>query len=165
MAPIKVRTSDEVADVADTLNVVQAAALELAVDQAAAPQRGRRAVNWPAATRTRFRQLDFITELERNETRTATLGTCSASTTTPPACVATLSRCWCWRAWKHPASGAIRSAWWTSYAPVGEVEDYHRVTITTMDTAMVVGLVASDLAHLTAELIENALRFSAPDRR
>ena len=34
MAPIKVRTSDEVADVADTLNVVQAAALELAVDQA-----------------------------------------------------------------------------------------------------------------------------------
>src|SRR4029434_4707169 len=48
-------------------------------------------------------------------------------------------------------------------AAVGEVEDYHRVTITTMDTAMVVGSVASGLAHLAGELIENALRFSAPD--
>ena len=75
MAPIKVRTSDEVADVADTLNVVQAAALELAVDQAMLRRNVADAlVNLARRNQNLIsRQLDFITELERNETRTATL--------------------------------------------------------------------------------------------
>src|SRR5690606_3775206 len=68
--PIEVRTRDEVADVAAALNVVQQSALDLAVEQAALRRNiadsfvnlGRRNQN------LLDRQLDFITELERDET-------------------------------------------------------------------------------------------------
>jgi anti-sigma regulatory factor (Ser/Thr protein kinase) len=49
-------------------------------------------------------------------------------------------------------------------AALGEVEDYRRVAIHDVEAATVLGSVAADLAHLLAELIENALRFSPPDR-
>jgi signal transduction histidine kinase len=166
MAPIKVRTSDEVADVADTLNVVQRAALELAVDQAMLRRNVADAfVNLARRNQNLIsRQLDFITELERNETRTATLENLfrldhhATRMRRNAESLLVLAGVEAPRQWGDPVSlvDVVRAA-------VGEVEDYHRVTITTMDTAMVVGSVASDLAHLTAELIENALRFSAPD--
>jgi hypothetical protein len=47
---------------------------------------------------------------------------------------------------------------------VGEVEDYQRVTVRGVEPATVVGAAAADLAHLLAELIENALVFSPPDQ-
>ena len=47
-------------------------------------------------------------------------------------------------------------------AALGEVEDYQRVAVRAMGPATVVGSAASDLAHLLAELMENALVFS-PD--
>jgi hypothetical protein len=47
-------------------------------------------------------------------------------------------------------------------AAFGEVEDYQRVALREIEPAMVVGLVTADLAHLVAELVENALTFSPP---
>ncbi|HEX5365495.1 MAG TPA: nitrate- and nitrite sensing domain-containing protein, partial [Acidimicrobiales bacterium] len=68
--PVRVPAHDEVADVADALNTVQETALDLAVEQAVLRRNiadsfvnlGRRNQNLLG------RQLDFITELESNET-------------------------------------------------------------------------------------------------
>ncbi len=49
-------------------------------------------------------------------------------------------------------------------AALGEVEDYQRVTARGVEPATIVGAAAADLAHLLAELIENALVFSPPDQ-
>ena len=75
LAPVTVSSRDEVADVADTLNRVQTAALDLAVDQAMLRRNVADAfVNLARRNQNLIaRQLDFITELERNETRTTTL--------------------------------------------------------------------------------------------
>jgi signal transduction histidine kinase len=166
LAPIQVRTSDEVRDVAETLNVVQSAALELAVDQAMLRRNVADAfVNLARRNQNLIsRQLDFITELERNETRTRTLDNLfrldhhATRMRRNAESLLVLAGVEASRQWGEPVSlvDVVRAA-------VGEVEDYQRVTITTMDTAMVVGSVASDLAHLMAELIENALRFSPPE--
>jgi hypothetical protein len=49
-------------------------------------------------------------------------------------------------------------------AALGEVEDYQRVVIRDLEGATIRGSATADLAHLLAELIENSLRFSPPDR-
>lgn len=48
-------------------------------------------------------------------------------------------------------------------AALGEVEDYQRVRVEGVAPATAVGSVATDLAHVLAELIENALTFSRPE--
>ncbi len=52
-------------------------------------------------------------------------------------------------------------------AALGEVEDYQRVTVRGVEPATILGAAAADLAHLLAELIENALVVLAagPDGR
>src|SRR5690606_8010312 len=49
-------------------------------------------------------------------------------------------------------------------AALGEVEEYQRVTVRGVEPATIVGSAAADVAHLLAELIENALVFSPPDQ-
>jgi hypothetical protein len=49
-------------------------------------------------------------------------------------------------------------------AAPGEVEDYQRVTVRAVEPTTIMGSAAADLAHLMAELIENALIFSPPDQ-
>jgi hypothetical protein len=46
---------------------------------------------------------------------------------------------------------------------VGEVEDYDRVRLESVEPETIVGSAAADLAHLLAELLENSLTFSPPD--
>lgn len=48
-------------------------------------------------------------------------------------------------------------------AALSEVEDYRRVLLRRMDDTAVSGAVVPELAHLLAELIENALAFSPPE--
>jgi len=48
-------------------------------------------------------------------------------------------------------------------AALGEVEDYQRVRINGVEPFTVGGHAAADLAHLLAELLENALLYSPPD--
>jgi len=52
-------------------------------------------------------------------------------------------------------SEVVRSA-------VGEVDDYERIEIVSVERAQVAGGVVSDLAHLLAEVLDNATRFSPP---
>jgi signal transduction histidine kinase len=167
VAPVQVTTRDEVGDVAEALNKVQDSALGLAVEQAALRRNiadsfvnlGRRNQNLLA------RQMDFITQLETREPdpdRLASLfrldhlatrmrrnaeSLLVLAGTEPP------------RAWAAPVrlADVIRAA-------LGEVEDYQRVAVNGIEPATVAGSAAADLAHLLAELVENALEFSPADR-
>ena len=48
-------------------------------------------------------------------------------------------------------------------ASIAEVEEYRRVRLCRIDEAHVHGQIAADVAHMIAELVENALAFSPPD--
>jgi signal transduction histidine kinase len=165
--PVSVRTRDEVSDVAAALNTVQDSALELAVEQAVLRRNiadsfvnlGRRNQNLLG------RQLDFITELESNETDPDTLASLfrldhlATRMRRNAESLLVLAGIEPPRKWAAPVrlTDVVRAA-------LGEVENYQRVTIRNTEPATVVGSVAADLAHLVAELIENALTFSPPDR-
>src|SRR5215207_2847914 len=131
--PVAVPTRDEVSDVAEALNTVQDTALDLAVEQAVLRRNiadsfvnlGRRNQNLLG------RQLDFITELEVNESNPETL--------------ANLFRL------DHLATRMRRNA-------------ESLLVLAGVEPATIVGSAAADLAHLLAELIENALVFSPPDQ-
>jgi signal transduction histidine kinase len=164
--PIRVNTRDEVAHVASALTTVQESAVHLAVEQALLRRNiadslvnlGRRNQNLLG------RQLDFISALEQKET--------------DPAKLDELFRL------DHLATRMRRNAesllvlaglesprQWSAPVPVGdvvraslaEVEDYRRVEVRQMDAATLPGKAAADVAHIIAELVENALASSPPD--
>jgi signal transduction histidine kinase len=164
--PVYVKTRDEVRDVSAALNVVQESAVGLAVEQAVLRRNiadsfvnlGRRNQNLIG------RQLDFITELERNEADPETLenlfkldhlATRMRRNAESLLVLAGLEQP---RQWSAPVDVAniIRAA-------LAEVEGYQRVQQRHLDPAMVAGSAAADLAHVLAELIENALVFSPPE--
>ena len=155
------------ADVADALNTVQDSALDLAVEQAVLRRNiadsfvnlGRRNQNLLG------RQLDFITELETNETDPDTLSNLfrldhlATRMRRNAESLLVLAGIEPPRQWAAPVrlTDVIRAA-------LGEVEDYQRVTVRGVEPATIIGSAAADLAHLLAELIENALVFSPPDQ-
>jgi signal transduction histidine kinase len=165
--PVSVNTRDEVADVAVALNTVQDTALDLAVEQAVLRRNiadsfvnlGRRNQNLLG------RQLDFITELETNETNPDTLANLfrldhlATRMRRNAESLLVLAGIEPPRKWAAPVrlTDVIRAA-------LGEVEDYQRVTVRGVEPATIIGNAAADLAHLLAELIENALVFSPPDQ-
>jgi signal transduction histidine kinase len=165
--PVAVHTRDEVSDVAEALNTVQDTALDLAVEQAVLRRNiadsfvnlGRRNQNLLG------RQLDFITELETNETNPDTLSNLfrldhlATRMRRNAESLLVLAGVEPPRKWAAPVrlTDVIRAA-------LGEVEDYQRVTVRGVEPATIVGAAAADLAHLLAELIENALVFSPPDQ-
>jgi signal transduction histidine kinase len=167
IAPIRVKTRDEVADVADALNTVQDSALDLAVEQAVLRRNiadsftnlGRRNQNLLS------RQLDFITQLEANETEPDTLAALfrldhlATRMRRNAESLLVLAGIGPPRRWAAPVAivDVIRAAF-------GEVETYERATVRDVEPAMVMGAAAADLAHLLAELLENALTFSPPDK-
>ncbi len=166
LEPITVSSRDEVADVAGSINVVQQRVLDLAVEQAAQRRNfadtflnlGRRVQGLVA------RQLDFITELEDAEDdpnvladlfrldHLATRIRRNAESLVVLAGVTRRQR----RGEPAPVLDAMRTA-------LGEVDEYTRVDIGDVDHARLPMSVASDLAHILAELIENGLNFSPPD--
>jgi signal transduction histidine kinase len=165
--PVAVSTRDEVSDVAEALNTVQDTALDLAVEQAVLRRNiadsfvnlGRRNQNLLG------RQLDFITELESNETSPDTLANLfrldhlATRMRRNAESLLVLAGVEPPRKWAAPVrlTDVIRAA-------LGEVEDYQRVTVRGVEPATIVGAAAADLAHLLAELVENALVFSPPDQ-
>jgi signal transduction histidine kinase len=166
LPPITVSSSDEVGDVAAALTTVQDAALELAVEQAVLRRNiadsfvnlGRRNQNLLG------RQLDFITALENKETdpgklddlfRLDHLATRMRRNAESLLVLAGLESP---RQWSAPvAVGDIMRA------SLAEVEDYRRVSVRQVDPAAVPGSAAADVAHIIAELVENAIASSPPD--
>jgi signal transduction histidine kinase len=165
--PVRVDTSDEVADVASALTTVQETALDLAVEQAVLRRNiADSFVNLGRRNQSLLgRQLDFITELESNETdpdalanlfRLDHLATRMRRNAESLLVLAGFDPP---RKWAAPVrlTDVIRAA-------LGEVEDYQRVAVRGIEPATILGSAAADLAHLLAELVENALVFSPPDQ-
>jgi signal transduction histidine kinase len=165
--PIEIRTRDEVIDVARALSTVQDSALKLALEQAVIRRNiADSFVNLGRRNQLLLgRQLDFITELERNETDSEALADLyrldhlATRMRRNAESLLVLAGIDPPRKWTAPVriTDVIR-------ASLGEVEDYQRVVVQGMQPAAVVGAVTADLAHLLAELIENALTFSPPGR-
>ena len=165
--PITVKTKDEVSQVAAALSKVQASAVDLAVEQAVLRRNitdsyinlGRRNQNLLS------RQLDFITDLERNEADPDTLeglfrlDHLATRMRRNAESLLVLAGIEPPRQWSAPVkvSDVVRAA-------LGEVEDYQRVVVRNLEPASVTGAVAADVAHVLAELIENGLSFSPPDQ-
>ncbi len=168
VTPIEVSSRDEVAEVAAALSAVQTSAIDLAVEQAVLRRNisdsyinlGRRNQNLLS------RQLDFITQLERNESDPDTLeglfrldhlATRMRSNAESLLVLAGIEPP---RQWSAPVklTDVVRAA-------LGEVEDYQRVVIRHLEPAALTGAVAADIAHLSAELIENALSFSPAEQQ
>lgn len=165
VAPIVVETSDEVADVAQALTTVQDSALNLAVEQAVLRRNiADSFVNLGRRNQALLsRQLDFITALEQHEADSEALANLfrldhlATRMRRNAESLLVLGGDEPPRQWGAPVrlTEVIRSA-------LGEVEGYQRVLVRDIRPISVVGSSAADLAHLLAELIENALVFSSP---
>jgi len=167
-APIKVRSRDEIGELAAAFNTVHHVAVSTAIEQASL----RRSVSDMFVNLGRrnqsliSRQLELIDTLESTERDPDVLENLFAldhlatrmrrnaenllvlAGEEPP------------RKWGQlvPLVDVIRAA-------VSEVEDYTRVDVLADDELFLAGHAASDVAHLVAELVENATNFSAPNTR
>jgi anti-sigma regulatory factor (Ser/Thr protein kinase) len=163
---VRVHAGGEVHDLEVALNKVQDSALSLAVEQATLRRNvadayinlGRRNQNLVS------RQLEFITQLENDESDPETLehlfrldhlATRMRRNAESLLVLAGLAPP---RTWSAPVAvgDVVRGA-------LGEVEGYRRVRLRHVDDARVDGAAAADVSHVIAELVENALSFSPPD--
>ncbi|HEY5077349.1 MAG TPA: ATP-binding protein, partial [Acidimicrobiia bacterium] len=164
--PVHVHAGGEVHEIEVALNMVQDSAVSLAVEQATLRQNiadayvnlGRRNQNLLS------RQLEFITQLENDESDPETLehlfrldhlATRMRRNAESLLVLAGLAPP---RTWTAPVAmgDVVRGA-------LGEVEGYRRVYMRHVDDARVDGTAAADVSHVIAELVENALSFSPPD--
>jgi signal transduction histidine kinase len=158
---------EEIGRVANAIDNLQRTALSLATEQALLRRRvaeslanlGRRNQNLVR------RQLRLISDLERDESDPNVLANLfeldhlATRMRRNAESLLVLTDEESPRRWAGPmpVADVIRSA-------IGEVEDYRRVVLRRTDEILIVGTVAAGLAHLLAELIENALAFSPPDQ-
>ncbi|MEB3019814.1 ATP-binding protein [[Mycobacterium] crassicus] len=163
--PLPVYTTEEVGQVAHAVDELHAQALLLAGDEA----RLRRLVNEMFETMSRRnrslvdQQLALIDRLERNEDDPDRLESLfrldhlAARMRRNGANLLVLAgaRVPHERGRSTPLATLISAA-------ASEVEGYHRVQTVLVPDIMVIGSAAADCIHLLAELIDNALRYSAP---
>ncbi|GIF12929.1 sensor histidine kinase [Actinoplanes teichomyceticus] len=164
--PVPRGASAEVRRVAGAFDRVRTTAYALATEQARL-RRGTAESMADLARRNQNllrRQLGFITRLEREETDPTGLANLfeldhlATRMRRTAESLLVLVGAASPRQWPGPLAMAdvIRAA-------VSEVEEYRRVVLRRLDDALVQGSVASGLAHMLAELIENGLTFSPPD--
>ena len=158
---------DEIAEVAQALSQVQRTAVRLAAEQAQL----RRVTGESLSSLARRNQnllrrlLGFITHLERDEKDSAALANLfeldhlatrmRRNAESLLVLVGERSP----RQWSRPipVSDVVRAA-------LSEVEEYRRVALHRLEDTFIIGTAGAELAHLVAELLENALSFSPPDR-
>jgi signal transduction histidine kinase len=162
---LDVPPGDEVAEVASALTTAHDSALGLAVEQTVLRRNiadsfvslGRRNQNLLT------RQIDLITHLEATETDSEVLSSLfhldhlATRMRRNSESLLVLAGVEPPRYRTEPVSivDVVRAA-------MGEVEDYQRAVPRGLEPVHVAGAVATDLAHILAELLENALAFSPP---
>lgn len=166
--PIAVAAGDELADLAIAFNSVRQTAIELAAKQAAT----RRAiadlfVNLGRRNQALInRQLSFIDQLERTEEDPDTLEDLfrldhlATRMRRNAESLLVLAGAEQARRWTESidVANVVRSA-------LSEIEEYTQVDIGEVERVDVRGAVVADVAHLLAELLENATAFSPPAAR
>ena len=163
-----VESNDELAELASSFTSVQSTAVNLAAEQATA----RRAVSDNLVNVGRRNQnllertLGFITDLEQNERDPETLehlfrlDHLTTRMRRNAQSLLVLAGAEQNRIWKSPVTvgDTVRIA-------LSQVEDFSKVELGAVGDIAVTGAAAPDIAHLLAELIENATSFSPPDAR
>ena len=156
----------EVREVAEAFDRVQRAAFDLATEQAVLRRNatdslvslGRRNQNLVR------RQISFINKLEHEDADPATLANLfeldhlATRMRRNAESLLVLAGESSPRPWSTPLSvtDVLR-------ASLSEVEEYRRVTLRRIEPVHITGSVVAEIAHLLAELVENALSFSPPD--
>jgi len=156
---------DDIGQVGQAFNTVQETAIRVAVEQAEL-RRSIRDILLSLARRSQalvHRQLTLLDAMERREIDTEELQDLfrvdhlATRMRRNAENLIILSGSTAARGWRRPVPmvDVVRSA-------VAEVEDYTRVAVLPIDEVALTGRAVGDLAHLLAELIENAVSFSPP---
>ncbi len=168
LQPVVVETEDELADLANAFNAMQKTAVDLASEQA----RIRRNVSEMFVNLGRRNQsllnrtLSFISELERQEKDPDTLEDLfrldhlTTRMRRNAESLLVLAGSEPARTWSRSVElgNVVRAA-------LSEIEAYERVDFDELDPALLKGVAVADVAHLLAELVENATTFSPPTTR
>jgi signal transduction histidine kinase len=167
ITPIEVDSADELGQLAEAFNVIQQVTSQVAEEQAALLRRGIADIFVNLARRNQSlldRQIEFIDGLEAQEQdpdqlenlfkldHLATRMRRNAESLLVLAGAEPPRR----RARPVELADVVRVA-------IGEVEDFTRINLLSLDETTVGGNAAVDLAHLLSELMENATQFSPPD--
>ena len=164
--PIERTSSDEIGDVAEAFAEIQRVTAQVAAEQGALLRKGIGDLFVNLARRNQSlldRQIAYLDELEASETdpeelehlfkldHLATRMRRNAESLLVLAGVETPRR------WGRPVpvGDVIRAA-------ISEVEDYGRIQVTGLEDVRIPGAAAADVAHLFAELLDNATQFSPP---
>jgi HAMP domain-containing protein len=165
--PIEVRSRDELGQLAVAFNALQTTAVDVAAQQAALLRKGIGDLFVNLARRNQSlidRQIQLLDQLESDEEdpdvlaelfrldHLATRMRRNAESLLVLAGVESTRR----RSQPVPLLDTVRSA-------ISEVEDYTRIEIVTLDDVVVVGGAVVDVAHLLAELMDNATQFAPPE--
>jgi signal transduction histidine kinase len=166
--PLRAPTRDELGDLTDAFNAVQRTAVGLAAEQATLRRNvsevfvnlGRRTQNLIT------RQLDQIDHLEERTDDPDTLSDLflldhlATRMRRNAENMLVLAGAGSPRPWARPVSiiNVVRAA-------LAESTDYSRVDLVRLEPVAVLGAAVSDISHLLAELVDNALAFSPPTER
>jgi len=166
--PLEAPSRDELGDLTDAFNAVQRTAVALAAEQATLRRNvsevfvnlGRRTQNLIT------RQLDQIDHLEERTDDPDTLSDLflldhlATRLRRNAENMLVLAGAESPRPWVRPVSivNVVRAA-------LAESTDYSRVDLARLEPAAVLGAAVSDISHLLAELVDNALAFSPPTER
>src|SRR5215218_8529102 len=164
-APIEVRSRDEIGHLAEAFNSVHRVAVRVAGREAALRRSvGDMFLNLARRSQSLIeRQLEVLDELERSGSRAdvrAGLGELDHLATRMrrnAENLIILSGSEPARRWRGPID--LREV---VLASVEEVKEHTRVEVLPLDQLQLAGYAAADVMHLLAELIENAVTFSAP---
>ncbi len=165
---IDVQSEDEIGELAQAFNDVEAVTMEVAQEQSRLLRKGMGDLFVNLARRNQSlleRQLELLDELERNEHDPAALDALfkldhmATRMRRNAESLLVLSGAEQPRQWQQPIAllDVVRAA-------AAEIADFPRVELVAIDDALAVsGRAVSDVAHLVAELLENATSFSPPD--
>ncbi len=162
----RVRSTDEIGEVADAFTAVHRSAVSLAVEQAIM-RRNVNAMFINLARRSQTlveRQLQLLDSLEAAETDPDQLSSLfrldhlATRMRRNDENLLVLAGSESARRWGQPVSLSA-----VTMAAMAEIEQYARIRHDVSNEVFVVGHAVSDLVHLLAELLENATIFSPPD--
>jgi signal transduction histidine kinase len=167
--PIRDRGADEIGDLARSFSAMQSTLEHVAAQQVETLRKGVAEMFVTLARRNRSlidRQLALIDELESDEEDPAALADfyrldhMATRMRRNAESLLVLAGSEPPRTWRTPLGidDVVRAA-------IGEIEDYRRVDVLTLETVRLKGTVVADLSHLLSELIENAAHFSPPQTR
>jgi len=168
LEPIEVRSDDELGHLARAFNAVQAVAVDVAAEQSELLKKGISDLYVNLARRNQAlidRQIQLLDQLEAGEQDTEVLEhlylldhlATRMRRNAESLLILAGSESGPRRSKPIELVDVVRAA-------LSEVEEYERVDLGTMAAGTLHGPAVSDVAHLVAELLENATQFSPPDR-